>query len=251
MIGLDSFASCLAGPPAGLPRDFDRMRHHRNVGDLIGRLEAAPPGEISVDGIRLFIGRGVFNPALGSFSRVLGGIAFARAAAGARVLDVGTGSGYLAIGLAKRGAEVVASDADAALRPIIAEQARANGVEVDYRPGAYDDVYAGLRRGERFDLIVANLPFSREPLLRQWRSSAYHGSFSAPAGLVGSLVRRAADHLAPGGELLFCYGSSGWMGELDEALASTPGRLRIHWMDQTVTRSQWRFVLGIRRDSIG
>jgi len=72
--------------------------------------------------------------------------------AGRAVLDVGTGSGILAIGAAKRGAaRVVAVDTDALAVRAAAENARRNAVPVDVREGSAADV-AGL-----FDVVLANL----------------------------------------------------------------------------------------------
>lgn len=71
---------------------------------------------------------------------------------GASVLDVGCGSGVLAVAAAALGAgRVVAVDTDPAAVAATGDNARANGVEVDARVGT---VGAGLGR---FDLVLANL----------------------------------------------------------------------------------------------
>ena len=71
---------------------------------------------------------------------------------GLRVLDVGTGSGILAIAAAKRGArEVVAVDVDPLAVAAAAENAERNGTRVAVRQGSAADV-----AGE-FDLVLANL----------------------------------------------------------------------------------------------
>ena len=71
---------------------------------------------------------------------------------GLRVLDVGTGSGILAIGAAKRGArEVVGVDTDPVSVRAAAENAAGNDVTVDLRQGSAADV-AGT-----FDVVLANL----------------------------------------------------------------------------------------------
>lgn len=71
---------------------------------------------------------------------------------GRRVLDVGTGSGVLAIAAARSGAGVVAVDVD----PLAVDAARANsdrnGATVDVRPGSLDAL-----RDATFDVVVANL----------------------------------------------------------------------------------------------
>jgi len=71
---------------------------------------------------------------------------------GARVLDVGTGSGILAIAAAKRGArEIVAVDTDALAVDAARENAAQNRVVLDVRRGSAADV-AGT-----FDVVLANL----------------------------------------------------------------------------------------------
>ncbi|MDE3192871.1 MAG: 50S ribosomal protein L11 methyltransferase [Chloroflexota bacterium] len=98
--------------------------------------------------------------------------------AGRSVLDVGTGSGILAIGAMKRGAaRVVAVDVDPLAVRAAEENARRNGVAIHVALGSAADV-AGT-----FDVVLANL-------------------------VADVLVRVAAElraHLAPGGTLV-CAG---------------------------------------------
>lgn len=70
-----------------------------------------------------------------------------------RGLDVGTGSGILALAMARRGASVVALDvAEDSIREA-AKTFEAHAVAVDLRHGSLDR----LDDGSRFDLILANL----------------------------------------------------------------------------------------------
>ncbi len=71
---------------------------------------------------------------------------------GRSVLDVGTGSGILAVGAVKRGAaRVVAVDTDPLAVRAAAENARRNAVSIEVREGSAVDV-AGA-----FDVVLANL----------------------------------------------------------------------------------------------
>jgi ribosomal protein L11 methyltransferase len=71
---------------------------------------------------------------------------------GVRMLDVGTGSGILAIAAAKRGArEVVAVDTDPLAVRAATENAKGNEVSVDVRRGSASDVDG------TFDIVLANL----------------------------------------------------------------------------------------------
>lgn len=79
---------------------------------------------------------------------------------GRRVLDVGCGSGVLAVAAALLGAEVAGIDIDPASPEVMAANASANGVEgrvrFDTRPlAAVAD--AARTTGERFHLVLANL----------------------------------------------------------------------------------------------
>jgi ribosomal protein L11 methyltransferase len=78
---------------------------------------------------------------------------FMKSAPGGRVLDVGTGSGILAITAAKLGArEVLATDVDPDACRIAAENARVNGVGGEVRVLATLDECAGP-----FDVILVNI----------------------------------------------------------------------------------------------
>jgi ribosomal protein L11 methyltransferase len=71
---------------------------------------------------------------------------------GVRVLDVGTGSGILAIAAAKRGAsEIVAVDTDQLAVDAARENAERNGARIDVRRGSAADVVGA------FDVVLANL----------------------------------------------------------------------------------------------
>jgi ribosomal protein L11 methyltransferase len=78
-----------------------------------------------------------------------------------RVLDVGTGSGVLAVAAARAGAgSVVAVDVDAACESVVATNASNNGVQVEVMTG---DIEAAVespvetRLDQPFDVVVANL----------------------------------------------------------------------------------------------
>jgi release factor glutamine methyltransferase len=75
-----------------------------------------------------------------------------------RLLDIGTGSGCIAVTLAqlRPGARVIATDASAAALEVARCNARRHGVEnVEFRLG---DAFAPVL-GERFDVIVSNPPY--------------------------------------------------------------------------------------------
>lgn len=133
-----------------------------------------------------------------------------RGRAAPRVLDLGTGSGVLAVSLALEvpGARVTATD----LSPQALEVARDNAARlaaaVDFVAA---DWYAGLAR-ERRQLIVSNPPYVAEadPHLRQGdlRFEPRMALASGPEGLdaLRCIVAGAAAHLVAGGWLLVEHG---------------------------------------------
>jgi release factor glutamine methyltransferase len=133
-------------------------------------------------------------------------------AAPCRVLDLGTGSGVIAISLAKElpGAQVVATEVSAAAAEVARRNAERNGVadRVEIRIG---DLFAPVA-GERFDLIASNPPYiasavipTLSPEVRREPAIALDGGAD---GLVfyDRICAAAAAHLAPGGALVLEHG---------------------------------------------
>ncbi|MFL5537441.1 MAG: peptide chain release factor N(5)-glutamine methyltransferase [Longimicrobiaceae bacterium] len=139
---------------------------------------------------------------------------WARGRDGLAALDVGTGSGAIALALATEGpfARVVGVDvSEGAL-----EVARANAREAapdapaDFRLGSLFDAVAG----ERFHVVVSNPPYVGEeeraaldPEVRDWEPAA--ALFAGAGGLdvIRPLVARAPAHLEPGGLLAMEVGA--------------------------------------------
>lgn len=91
-----------------------------------------------------------------------------------RVLDLGTGSGILAIGAAMLGAQATGVDIDPAVIPQAAENAALNGVAPTFEVGSLGDVEGP------FDILVANLYAE----LHAYLASTYPEAF----GLCGTLI---------------------------------------------------------------
>jgi release factor glutamine methyltransferase len=123
---------------------------------------------------------------------------------GARVLDVFTGSGVLAVAAAQLGAgEVVAVDVSRRAVLTARLNARLNGVRVDARRG---DLFAPVA-GERFDAIVANppyLPAEDDALPGRGPERAWEGGRDGRA-LLDPLCDGAPGHLRPNGVVLVVH----------------------------------------------
>lgn len=74
---------------------------------------------------------------------------------GTRVLEVGTGSGAVAIHCARRGADVVATDLSPAALRLASKNARRNGVRIQFLQA---DLLQGLR-ASAFDVVAFNPPY--------------------------------------------------------------------------------------------
>jgi release factor glutamine methyltransferase len=119
-----------------------------------------------------------------------------------RVLDVGTGTGAIALAIADEhpGALVTAIDSSADALALAVENASRTGLEVQF---ATHDLFAGLPAGP-WDLVVSNPPYvdaadlaSLQPEVRDWEPRA---ALSAD-GAVEAVARGSVRVLSTGGAL--------------------------------------------------
>lgn len=150
---------------------------------------------------------------------------------GGSVLDLGTGSGCIALSLSREGSfdRIVATDANPdAIEVAVRNAVRAGGgTEVDFRVGDLFDPVAD----ERFDVIVSNPPYvgedeapGLEPEVRDWEPAG--ALFAGPAGyeVLDRLVAGAVSHLRPGGLLALEAGAEQTSG-VAERIARSGGFL--------------------------
>jgi len=161
-------------------------------------------------GLPLVVLPGVLNPALFRTSGVvLDALHGGAVPAGATVLDLGTGSGVLAVAAARTARSVVAVDLNPAAVRCARINALLNEVEdrVEVRQG---DLFAPVA-GERFDVVLCNPPFyrgePRTPLEVAFYSTEFARRFSA--GLT--------HHLMADGFALVVLSSDGDIGGFEAA----------------------------------
>ena len=125
-------------------------------------------------------------------------------AEGARVLDVFTGSGVLAVAAALAGArEVIVVDVSRRAALCARVNGRLNGGRVRALAG---DMF-GPVSGERFDLVTANPPYvPGDAVPTAGAARAWEGGFDGRV-LVDRFAAGVADHLSPGGAVLMVVSS--------------------------------------------
>ncbi|HEX5619483.1 MAG TPA: HemK2/MTQ2 family protein methyltransferase [Solirubrobacteraceae bacterium] len=126
---------------------------------------------------------------------------------GARVLDLCSGSGALAIRAARRDARRTVVAVDVSRRAVLTIRLNAalNGVRVDARRG---DLFAAVA-GERFDAIVSNPPYvpaATDELPARGPRRAWDAGRDGRA-LLDRICAGAAQHLDPGGVILLVHSS--------------------------------------------
>lgn len=131
-------------------------------------------------------------------------------APGARVLDIGTGSGAIALAIASERPEasVMATDVDPACIAACRRNAKRLGLPVATKVA---DCFEGVDR--RFDVIVSNPPYVddddprlEEGDLRFEPRRALRGGPNGGLDIIARLVREAPDYLLPGGWLCLEHG---------------------------------------------
>ena len=131
---------------------------------------------------------------------------------GARVLDIGTGSGAIAVSLAKLGrqAQVTAVDVSDRALEIARQNAERNGAAVEF---VKSDCFSALK-GRKYDMIVSNPPYistdEMRGLMPEVTREPELALFGGADGLdfYRRISREAPEYLNEGGCLLF---EIGWL----------------------------------------
>lgn len=127
-----------------------------------------------------------------------------------RIVDVGTGSGVIAVCAAKYlpEAEISATDRSPAALAIAAENATQHGLAERIR-FIEGDLLAQVPAGERFDFVVSNPPYISEAEMaelsrdvRDYEPAAALCGGPTGAEVIARLVPQAAERLTPGGWLM-------------------------------------------------
>ena len=189
----------------------------------------------AVNGTRMIVLPGVFDGvALRTGVMLAAALDDTRCPPGARVLDLGTGSGIGAIAAARRGAHVVATD----INPEAARCAQINALahhleaRIETRVG---DLFAPVP-DERFDVILFNPPYYRG----QPRDLADHAWRSPDA--FDRFLRELPAHLAPKGRALVVLSTD---GDIADALGSAT-HLQVQSVEQRELHNERLTVFELR-----
>lgn len=220
-----SRAQLLARPETRLPEAAldqlecwaKRRRQGEPMAYLLGRKEFW--------GLDLHVGRAVLIPR--PETELLVSLALAALRPGDRLLDLGTGSGAIAIAVAKSGPEkvsVTASDCSPAALTLARQNAKAHDVEVSWVQSDWFARIAGA-----YQIILSNPPYIAEndPHLAALAHEPVTALCGGPDGLadIRRIVAEAPAHIAPGGCLMIEHGFD--QGAPVRSLMSAAGLLGI------------------------
>lgn len=182
--------------------NFKKRLKARNDRLLERHLEHIHPYEVKYGTYTLTILPDVFNPTYGEGSLLM--LECKSHLHCKKVLDIGTGSGALAILAAERSKYVVATDDS----PIAVECAQTNinqlnlSNKVEVRKGC---LFESIQNDEKFDLIIFNPPF-----LKGYPKSFLEASiFDSEYYTLEGFFRQVDSYLASNGSILLCFGSVG------------------------------------------
>ena len=178
------------------------------------RLEGEPvayiTGHTSFFGLDLIVDNRVLDPRADTETLVDWCLEHLEAAHSARVLDLGTGSGAIALAVAhaRPRAEVTAIDASTGALAVAQANAARLGLQIDFRQGDWFAATPPLPY--RFDVIVSNPPYIRsgDTHLAALTHEPLSALVSAADGLndLRQIIDAAPQHLAQGGWLLLEHG---------------------------------------------
>ncbi|MEP7102396.1 MAG: peptide chain release factor N(5)-glutamine methyltransferase [Burkholderiales bacterium] len=183
---------------------FAALLERRAAGEPVAYLV----GEKAFHGLVLEIDANVLVPRPDTEVLVDWAIEWLAGTSGARVVDLGTGSGAIALAVkhACPSASVIATDVSEAALAVARANAARLGLDVAMQPGAWWQAV----EGQRFDLILSNPPYiaGGDPHLAALRHEPTLALTPGGDGLdaLREIVAGGREHLAPGGRILLEHG---------------------------------------------
>lgn len=163
-------------------------------------------------GAKIAVGPGILNPALFRTGPLLARAVLDVAGRGTGVLDMGAGSGVVAVVAAMHGARAVAVDLNPDAVATVVCSASLNDVAVDARCG---DLFEPIRADERFDVIAFNPPFFEGAARPDLSDGLNLAMFDAPGlPILSRFLVAARDHLSPDGCILIAGSTEGALDQM-------------------------------------
>jgi len=197
-------------------------------------------GLISIDDLRLYVPKGIFSPKYTISTGLMLKALVREARADDTVLDLGTGSGVLAIAAARRSSRVVATDVSPLAAVTTAVNARLNGVggRVEVRVGHLFEPVPG----ERFSLMLFNPPYLS---VCAYKRSPIRRAITDTPRLLLEFLRDAGHYLTPGGRVLIAYSTISPITTLLRGVVRFGWRLKV--VDCVKTPFETVFVVRLTR----
>lgn len=197
------------------------MRTIMDIYDRVRERAKNGPYDVDFEGLSLTVLPNVYSPT--AFTDTLWFARQLRELVGNKsLLEMGTGSGAIAILCAQRGAHVVATD----VNPDAVKNARLNierhALDISVREGS---LYEPLGKDEKFDVIFWSHPFNNwetpveDMLLRSGLDYHYEG--------LRGYVTGAKEHLSPNGKFLIGTGDSADLKTLASIAAESGYSLKL------------------------
>lgn len=170
----------------------------KSTQDFLWAIKTQGDRIMNIDGIKLQIGKNIFPPQSSTSISSQGLLEIAGGVTGKSVLDMGTGSGIQAILAAKAGAATVTA-VDISLAAVSCARHNFNINGCKEKINLYQgDLFGSLPFGERFDIIIANLPFLDYPLYGVAEATLYDPDLR----LHHRLLCEAGDRMTKGGVMV-------------------------------------------------
>jgi release factor glutamine methyltransferase len=221
----------VAGARGSLPRRvFRKVVHFFSYHFILNRSRLS---STSVSGLTLTVEPTVFHPKIFLTSKFFAEFLQRLDLTGKSAVEIGTGSGILALSAAKAGAaSVLALDINPAAVRTAAANAKANGLELQVK-AMVSDLFSSVPLGEQFDIMIASPPsFAGEP--RSMADRAWH----AGPGYrdIAPLFEQARQRISADGSMYLLLSSDSDIGLFDKLIeqagfASTVVDRRSIWVE--------------------
>lgn len=197
-----------------------------------------------IEGMKFYFSPEVFNPTYGKIGLPM--LKFIRTIKMRRndfCLDMGCGCGLFAIQLASNCRKVIAIDNDKYAIKYARFNVKLNNLtdKIEVRKG---DLFSTIRKKEKFDIIIANLPFVDESNARfSKKQSLEKALIDFGDKIIPNFLIEAPFYLKKNGRVFFSFGNAGNMGIFD---ILTKALYRRKLMVERQTKNHKYFVFELR-----